>query len=385
MQNILKNMSGFFFQKVIISYLCGLLLYKLYKNIKNKVKNETPLASPLKIHIGGILEKMHNTPLIYLKSLSELTGCHIYGKCEYMLPYTSKDRMVKAILLDAMKKGLINHQSVIYEGSSGSTAYSVAAISRLLGLKCKIVVPDDVSQEKMQLLQTTDCEIIITKQCPFSNFNENFIRKAKKLAREDPNGFYVDQFYNELNYMSHYKETGPEIWQELNGSIDYFVASAGTGGTIGGISNYLKEQNNNIQVILADVNGSGLHSYIQNKVMFTKEETEAMRKKYRYYSIIEGIGINFVSYGMEKSLIDTSYRITDDEAIFMANYLYKNDGVFIGGSSAVNLCAVLKKAKSVKKGSVFVTMLYDSGLKYTSKLFNQEILKSINIKNIDEI
>jgi cysteine synthase A len=274
---------------------------------------------------------------------------------------------------------------VIYEGSSGSTAYSVAAISRLLGYKCKIVVPDDVSPEKMNLLSTTGCEIISTKQCPFSNFKDNYVRLAKKLAMNDPNGFYIDQFFNTINCMTHYKETGPEIYSDLNGKIDAFVSSAGTGGTISGISNYFKEKNTNVKIYLADVMGSGLESYVKSKAMFTKEESEAMRKKYRYYSIIEGIGINFLTDNFKNSIIDEAFKITDEEAIFMANYVYEKDGLFIGGSSAVNLCAVIKACKTLGPGKNVVTMLFDSGLKYTSKLFNAQIVNENKIKKIEEI
>lgn len=246
-------------------------------------------------------------------------------------------------------------------------------------------MPDDVSDEKMRLLETTGCEIIITKQSPFSNFKDNFVRLAKKMALNDPKGYYVDQFFNTINYKTHFEETGPEIWEDLNGEIDAFVASAGTGGTIGGISQFLKSKNKNIKVYLGDVAGSGLYSFVKNKVMFTKEETEAMRKKYRYYSLIEGIGINFVTDNFIKSMIDNSYKISDEEAIFMANYVYQKDGIFIGGSSAVNLCAAIKASKELGKGKTIVTMLYDSGLKYTSKLFNKEIVKEIKINSAEQI
>jgi len=237
----------------------------------------------------------------------------------------------------------------------------------------------------MQLLQTTGCEIIITKQCPFSNFKDNYVRLAKKLALNDPDGFYIDQFFNSVNHKTHFNETGPELWNDLDGKIDAFVSSAGTGGSIGGISAYLKYKNSEIKVFLADVIGSGLHSYVKNKVMFTKEETEAMRKKYRYYSVIEGIGINFVTDNFIQAKIDDSFKISDEEAIFMANYVYEKDGIFIGGSSAVNLCSALKASKLIGKDKNIVTILYDSGLKYTSKLFNKELLNNIQIKSVEEI
>ena len=168
------------------------------------------------------------------------------------------------------------------------------------------------------LLKTTGCELIVTKQCPFSNFKNNYIRLAKKLARNE-GGFFVDQFFNTLNYKTHYQETGPEIYNDLKGNIDCFVCSAGksinylgTGGTIAGISKYLKEKDQNIKIYAADIVGSGIHSFVKNGVMFTKEETEAMRKKYRYYSVIEGIGVNFVTDNLEQAVIDSSFKISDE-------------------------------------------------------------------------
>ena len=153
---------------------------------------------------------------------------------------------------------------------------------------------------------------------------------------------------------------------------------------MGGISKYLKEANKNIKVFTADIAGSGIHSYICHGVMFTKEETEAMRKKYRYYSIIEGIGVNFLTDNMQQAVVDDSIKVTDEEAVFMANYVYEKDGIFIGGSSAVNLCACLKAARELGKGKVIVTVLFDSGLKYVSKLFNKKS-EEMHIKSIDQI
>ena len=157
------------------------------KKIKNKITN-TPSDS--------ILSLMKNTPLLYIKSLSKITGYNIYAKLENYLPYTSKDRMIKNIILTAEKNGKLNKNSTIYEGSSGNTAYSVAIISKILGYKCTIIIPDDCSKEKINLLKTTGCKIIITKQYPFSNFKDNYIRLTKKLCDKDPNSFYINQFYN---------------------------------------------------------------------------------------------------------------------------------------------------------------------------------------------
>lgn len=361
--------------------ICSLGGYAIYY-LWNRLKNKNKIRPPCK----DIFELMKKTPMVYIKSLSELTGRNIYAKCEHHLPFTSKDRMIKNILMTAQKQGILHKDSVIYEGSSGSTAYSVAAISKLLGYKCKIIIPDDCSKEKVQLLKTTGCEIIITKQCPFSNFKDNYNRKAKKMAEDDPNGFYVNQFFNTINMETHYKETGPEIYEQLNEKVDAFVCSAGTGGTISGISKYLKEKNNNCKVILGDIAGSGMASYVKEGVMFTKEESEAMRKKERYYSVLEGIGINYLTDNFKEAKIDDAYKISDDEALFISKYVYEHDGIFVGGSAAVNFCAIIKMCKDnlVEKGANVATIIFDSGIKYMSK-FSGDNEEPNSITDISQI
>ena len=357
----------------------------LNKNNFKNLKTNTPSES--------ILSLMKNTPLLYIKSLSKITGYNIYAKLENYLPYTSKDRMIKNIILSAEKNGQLNKNTTIYEGSSGNTAYSVAIISKILGYKCTIIIPDDCSNEKINLLKTTGCKIIITKQCPFSNFKDNYIRLAKKLCDKDPNGFYINQFYNKINYLTHYNETGPEIYNTLNGKIDCFISSAGTGGTITGISKFLKEKNPKCKIILSDINGSGMYNFVKEGVMFTKEESESNRKKERYYSIIEGIGNNFLNDNFNEAIIDESYKVSDNEALFMSKFIYENDGLFFGGSSAVNFVALYKMfldkdnivVNTIPKGGNVVTVVYDSGIKYISKLFNEENMKNNDIKNIEDI
>ena len=369
------------------------LIYSL-KFIKNQLfPNKKLKKQIINPPSDSILSLMKNTPLLYIKSLSKITGYNIYAKLENYLPFTSKDRMIKNIILTAEKNGKLNKDSIIYEGSSGNTGYSVAIISKILGYKCTIIIPDDCSNEKINLLKTTGCKIIITKQCPFSNFKDNYIRLAKKLSEKDPNGFYINQFFNKENYLTHYKETGPEIYNQLKGKIDCFISSAGTGGTITGISKFLKEKNPNCKIILSDINGSGMYNFIKEGVMFTKEESESNRKKERYYSIIEGIGNNFLNDNFNEAIIDESYKVSDNEALFMSKFIYENDGLFFGGSSAVNFVALYKMfldknnnvVNCIPKGGNVVTVVYDSGIKYISKLFNEENMKNNEIKNIEDI
>ena len=392
---ILLNYLPLFLTSILgIYFICNKFFSYFFKNNNNNnQKNINNNIISLSFPISNILNLMNNTPLIYIKSLSQLTGYNIYAKCEYLLPFTSKDRVIKNIIFQAEKNGKLTKNSVIYEGSSGSTGYSVANISRLFGYKCVIVIPDDCSNEKINLLKTTGCKLIITKQCPFSNFKDNYIRLAKKLSKEDENGFYINQFFNPINYQTHYNETGPEIYNQLNGKIDGFVSAGGTGGTIKGISKFLKEKNPDCVSVLADISGSGMYEYIKNGVMYTKEESEANRKKERYYSKIEGIGINFLSENFKEVLCDEAYKVSDDEAIFMGKYILDKEGIFIGGSSAVNFVTIYKmfldkenkKNNNIKKNSNIVTIIYDNGIKYLDKLYDEEIIKNCTVKKIEDI
>lgn len=346
------------------------ILLKSIGGVNSDDKNND--ISPFK---DSVFDLMKNTPLIKIPYLSKITGHNIYAKCEHLLPFTSKDRMMKNIFYHAILDGKINSKTVIYEGSSGSTCYSAAMISSIIGLKCKLVIPDDISTEKLGLLKTTNAELIVTKQCPFSNFTDNYVRLAKKLSNEDPNGYFIDQFANKYNWEIHLQETGPEIIEQCkqeNIKIDAFFSGAGTGGTIGGISNSLKKLSTEPpKIILSDVTGSGLYSYVKNKVIFTNEETEANRKRYRYYTNIEGVGINFLTYNFTNAIIDDAVKVQDSNAIKLAKDVYLNDGIFVGGSTAVNFDAILQYSSKLKKGSNIITVIYDSGLKYINKLYTK--------------
>lgn len=341
---------------MLITSLLTSFGYVLYDKIKNAISSRKK---------NEILDQMKDTPLIYIKSLSDFTKRNIYAKCEYALPFACKDRIIKNILLTAEKEGKINKDSVIYEGSSGSTGFSVASICKLMGYKCVIVIPDNITQPRLEILKSTGCTVKPTKSCPYSNFKENFLRLSKKLAAADPNGFYINQYFNTTNMETHYNETGPEIYNQLGGNIDSFVCSAGTGGTISGISRYLKHKNANIQVFLADIQASGMSSYVKEKVMFTTEEGEGKRKKEKGAAVIEGIGLSFLTDNFKDSMIDDAYKITDDEALFMQKYIYENERIYIGGSSAVNLCGVLKACREnkVPEGGNIVTILFEHGTK----------------------
>lgn len=379
--------------KVTFSIISISIIYKSIKYIYNKYitpitktkYNEDELKFCIDFPIvynyfksnktDNIISLISNTPIIKSEYLSNQTGLNVYIKLENMLPFTSKDRIVMNIIFQAIRRGEINKETVLYEGSSGSTCYSVAMIGNILGLRSKLIIPDDISNEKLSLLKSTKAELVITKQCPYSNFNNNYVRLAKKLCMEDPKGFYINQFENEDNYNMHLTSTAHEIFTFFHKRklyINCLVSGSGTGGTISGLSNFLKMKYPNLKVFLSDVAGSGLYSYVKNGVIFTNEESEANRKKYRYYTKIEGIGINFLTNNFLKAKIDDAIKVSDEEAIQAARNVYLHDGIFGGGSSGVNFAAVLKLKDCLPEGSNVLTIMYDSGLKYLKKLYSDE-------------
>ena len=333
-----------------------------------------------------ILDSMSNTPIIYIKSLSQLTGHNIYAKCEYLSHYSSKDRVIKKILLNAKKKGKINKNIMIYENSTGFSGYSTACISQLLGLKSTIVVPDSCPKNLISQYKKTNCKLILTKNEDFSNFTHNYIRLCKKLSNQDKNSFYINLYQNELNYITHFEETGPELYKQLNHKVDAFVCGSDTGGTISGISNYLKIKNNKCFVALADNEGSRLYYFIKEGVLFRKETAEEKKA-------IKELGDNkagncFLNNNIRKANIDDCYLCSFYESMFIIDYLKKNDGIDIGFKEGVNLVGILKMIKDknniLPKKANIVTIFSDNGS------YDSEKIKTYNhdknpIKDIEQI
>ena len=314
-------------------------------------------SSSLESNIG-------NTPLIYLKNLSALTGCEIFGKAEFLNPGGSvKDRTALGIIRDGIQAGKIKRGSVVFEGTAGNTGIGIATLAPVFGYKCRIVMPDNQSAEKYSTLEALGAEVIKVAPCPFANQN-HFYHTARRLSEETPGSFWANQFENLSNFKIHYETTGPEIWKQTNSKIDIFCAATGTGGPLAGVSRYLKEKNPSTQIVLVDPMGSGLFQH------FNTGEIKSEGS-----SVTEGIGIMRLTANFKEAKIDRALQINDNDMISMLYYLARNEGLLVGTSAALNVFAAYKLALENKgKGLRIVTVLCDSALRYQSKIFNPQWL-----------
>jgi cysteine synthase A len=315
-----------------------------------------------------------NTPLIEIKSLSDATGCTILAKVEFVNPGGSvKDRVALEIIREAEQCGKLDYGGTIVEGTAGSTGVSLAMLARAKGYKCAIFMPDDQAKEKSDILERLGATV--TRVRPVSIVDpQQFCNLAESFAQKTPGAFYSDQFENVANFRAHYNSTGPEIWKQCQGELDAFVAAAGTGGTIAGVSRYLKDQNENVQVFLIDPPGSSLYNRVKHGVLFAFEEKEGMKARHQVDSITEGIGINRLTHNFVEADIDDAFRGTDQEAVEMAQFLLEREGLFIGSSSAMNCVGAVKAARRLGPGHRIVTILCDHGQRHVSRFHNPEYL-----------
>ena len=319
------------------------------------------------------VDTIGNTPLIKLNKASEITGCEIYGKAEFLNPGSSiKDRAAKGIILDAIAKKNLLPGGTIVEGTAGNTGIGLGLVGNSLGYKTLIVMPETQSQEKKDALKLIGCELKLVPALPYSNPG-NYIRQSEKIAetlrKTSQNGvLWANQFDNIANQMSHYNSTGPEIWEQTSGKIDGFTCAVGTGGTLSGTGLFLKEKNKNIKIALTDPYGSGLYNYYENGEM-----------KAEGNSITEGIGQGRITKNLENCPVDLSFRTDDNQALNIIFDLLKEEGLFLGGSSGINVAGAIKLAKELGPGKTIVTILCDSGQRYQSKIWNPSFLKSKNL------
>ena len=312
---------------------------------------------------NGFVGTVGNTPLIRLNSFSEETGCEILGKAEFLNPGGSvKDRAALYIIQEAEEKGLLKPGGTVVEGTAGNTGIGLAHVCNAKGYKCLVVIPDTQSQEKIDALRTLGAEVRTVPAVPYKDPN-NYVRLSGRLAAEMENAIWANQFDNLANRRSHYETTGPEIWQQTDGKVDAWVTSTGTGGTLAGVAMYLKEKNPAIKTVLADPLGSGLYSYIKTGEVHSEGS-----------SITEGIGNSRVTANMEGAPIDDAIQIDDPECVRVVYRLLKEEGLFVGGSTGINVAAAVALAKQLGPGHTIVTILCDSGARYQSRLFNQEWL-----------
>ena len=314
--------------------------------------------------LKGLTGSIGNTPLIRIDSLSEETGCEILGKAEFMNPGGSvKDRAALWMIEAAEASGALKKGGTVVEGTAGNTGIGLAHVCNSRGYKTIIYMPDNQSAEKVNLLKTLGAEVRVVPTVPYAN-EDNFQKQAGRFAATLDNAIWANQFDNTANALSHYESTGPEIWAQTDGKVDVFTCAVGTGGTLAGTSTYLKEQNPNMQIILADPMGSALFNWVS-----TGEATMTPGP-----SITEGIGNSRITENLKQAVIDSAVQVTDQEMVDMVYRLLREDGWFFGSSSGINLGAAVKAAKSLGPGHTIVTILCDDGGKYQSRLYNDEFL-----------
>ena len=322
---------------------------------------------------NDFLEAVGNTPLIKLRKASELTGCNILGKAEFMNPGGSvKDRAAKAIVLDAEQRGFLKRGGIIVEGTAGNTGIGLALVGNSLGYRTVVVIPETQSQEKKDMLRLCGADLREVPAVPYRDEN-NYVKVSGRLAEEfaktEENGaIWANQFDNVANRHGHYENTGPEIFEQCDGKVDAFICAVGTGGTLAGTGMALKERNPDIIIALADPLGASLHSF------YTTGEFSSWGD-----SITEGIGQGRITANLEEATIDQSFQIPDEEALPICFDLLKEEGLCLGGSSAINVAGAIRLAKEIGPGKTIVTILCDSGIRYQTKLFNPEFLRKKNL------
>lgn len=320
-----------------------------------------------------IVQAIGNTPLIRLRKASEETGCEIFGKAEFMNPGGSvKDRAALYIIRDAEERGALKPGGTIVEGTAGNTGIGLAMVGAALGYRTVIVIPDTQSDEKKAALRLAGAELVEVPAAPYSS-PDNYVkasgRLAEKLAASEPNGaVWANQFDNVANRRAHEETTGPEIWADTGGRIDGFVCAVGSGGTLAGTGAALKARDPKVAIALADPMGASLYSFYTTGVL-----------KAEGSSITEGIGQGRITGNLEGAAVDAAFRIGDREAIEIVFDLLEHEGIALGGSSGVNIAGAKRLARQLGPGHRIVTILCDGAMRYASKLFNPDFLRSKNL------
>jgi cysteine synthase A len=319
----------------------------------------------------GVTEAIGDTPLIRLRRASEATGCTILGKAEFMNPGQSvKDRPAKQMILEAEQRGDLKPGGLVVEATAGNTGIGLALVAGARGYRSLIVIPDTQSQEKKDMLRLCGAELVEVPAVPYANPN-NYQHVGRRLADElrkrEPNGvLFADQWNNLDNRKAHYVSTGPEIWAQTSGKVDGFICAIGTGGTLAGVSSFLREQKRDVVIGVADPKGAAMYNW------FTHCEVKATEGG----SVTEGIGLGRVTPVIDDLKTDKAYLIPDEEAVPVIFELLQHEGLCLGGSSGINIAGAIRLARELGPGHTIVTILCDHGARYQSKLFNPEFLRS---------
>jgi cysteine synthase len=320
----------------------------------------------MRIH-SDLADTIGNTPLLHLKKASEITGCTILGKAEFMNPGQSvKDRAALYIIKDAVAKGLLKPGGTIVEGTAGNTGIGLALVGASMGFRTVIVIPETQSQEKKDMLRLAGAELVQVPAAPYRNPN-NYVRYsgrlAEALAKTEPNGaIWANQFDNVANRQAHVETTGPEVWEQTGGKVDGFICAVGSGGTLAGVA--LALQPKGVKIGLADPEGAALHAF------YTTGKLESPGS-----SITEGIGQGRITANLEGFTPDFSYRIPDAEALPIVFDLLKDEGLCMGGSTGINIAGAIRMAREMGPGKTIVTILCDYGSRYQSKVYNPTFLR----------
>ncbi|HEY4955822.1 MAG TPA: pyridoxal-phosphate dependent enzyme [Gemmatimonadaceae bacterium] len=326
----------------------------------------------------SVLDTIGWTPLIRLNRIARGIRTPVYGKAEFFNPGGSvKDRIGMPIIEQAEREGKLKPGGTIVEGTSGNTGVGLAIAAALKGYKCIFTMPDKMSQEKVRLLKAFGAEVIITPTAVAPDHPDNYVMMAKRIAEETANAVLANQFYNQVNPNAHYATTGPELWEQTEGKITHFVASAGTGGTITGVGRYLKEKNPSIKIIAGDPQGSILAELWRSK---GKNKIEGAPYK------IEGIGQDKLPGTLDMSVIDDYRTVSDRDSFAMARRLTREEGLFVGGSSGLITHIALQVAREVDDpDALVVTFLCDTGERYLSKLYNDEWMRENQLLESDRV
>lgn len=406
--------------------LAAFKMFGVFSNLMNSVEG---------IHYANdAADLVGNTPLVRLSSLSDATGCEVFAKVEFMNPGGStKDRVARQVIIDAAASGKLRRGGYLVEGTSGSTGISLAVLARSMGYKAFIVVQDDVSADKINLLKLLGADVLLVP--PVSIVNEgHYVNTARRVAANanravgtapipvgtehhpsdaahdhaiPPGGqgtaVFCDQFETESNFKAHYNHTGPEIWRDMGlGAFDAFVAGAGTGGTLAGVAAYFRDRakqqsssflarlrawlglggpQRHVRCFLADPPGSSLLNAVLYRTAYASQQSERTLKRHRYDTIIEGVGLDRVSANFARALplLDGAFPCSDAEAVAMARYILRHEGLFIGSSSALCLVGAVQAARALGPGHRIVTLLCDSGSRHVSRFWNDDLLSSMGL------
>ena len=320
--------------------------------------------------LNGFIDTIGNTPLIRLQAASAATGCEILGKAEFMNPGGSiKDRAAWWMIREAEKDGSLQPGGTIVEGTAGNTGIGIAHICNARGYDCVIYMPDNQSREKVEILQTLGAEVRVVPTVPYAN-EMNYQKQADRYAQTRDDAVWVNQFDNIANRLAHFESTGPEIWQQTEGAVDAFVCSVGTGGTISGVSQYLRQQKEKVKIVLIDCIGSALYNFVTSGETILSEGS----------SITEGIGNARITDNLAGTDIDWALQISDQAMVDMVYRLLREEGWFLGSSTGINVCGAIEVARQLGPGHTIVTMLCDGGGKYRSSLYNREWLAAKGIQ-----